>query len=110
MEFAKETKDDNYFINNIHKPKPEENYINDIHPEKIQTLVNNETKQKENNLPYSEQLNFINQRNEPVYIVEKANPLFYNPQVERNQMKKEMKKMMKNKGVKKEKIWRPGKN
>jgi hypothetical protein len=110
LEFAKETKDDNYFINNIHKPKPEENYINDIHPEKIQTLVNNETKQKENNLPYSEQLNFINQRNEPVYIVEKANPLFYNPQVERNQMKKEMKKMMKNKGVKKEIKWRPGQN
>ena len=25
LEFAKETKDDNYFINNIHKPKPEEN-------------------------------------------------------------------------------------
>ena len=110
LEFAKETKDDNYFINNIHKPKPEENYINDIHPEKIQTVVNNETKQKENNLPYSEQLNFINQRNEPVYIVEKANPLFYNPQVERNQMKKEMKKMMKNKGVKKEIKWRPGQN
>ena len=107
LDFSKKTKDDNYFINNIHKPKQEDNNIKEIHPEKVNTIINNELKQKEKDDAYNEQLNFINQRNEPVYIIEKANPLYYNSKVERNEKNKKEKKMMKKKGNKKEK-WRPG--
>ena len=109
LEFSRPSKDDNYFINYKHEPNLEENYINDLHQEKVQTMINNESKQIENNKPYMEQLDFINQRNEPAFIIEKANPLFYNPSVERNQLKKEVKKKMKNKSLKKQK-WRPGQN
>ena len=103
LDFSKKTKDDNYFINNIHKPKQEDNNIKEIHPEKVNTIINNELKQKEKDDAYNEQLNFINQRNEPVYIIEKANPLYYNSKVERNEKNKKEKKMMKKKGNKKEK-------
>lgn len=66
---------------------------------------------KKNNNPYFEQLNFWNQPNERIYIVEKVNPLFYNPQIEKNEMKYEVKRMMKNKKNKKEKVkWRPVQN
>ena len=109
LEFSRPQNEDNYFINYKHEPNIEQNYINDLHPEKVQTMINNESKQIENNIPYMEQLDFINQRNEPAFIVEKANPLFYNPAVERNQLKKQVKNKMKNKSLKKQK-WRPGQN
>ena len=48
-----------------------------------------------------EQLDFINHRNEPAFIVEKAYPLFYNPTVERNQLKKQLKKSNEKKIIKK---------
>ena len=55
-----------------------------------------------------EQLDFINHRNEPAFIVEKAYPFFYpffyNPTVERNQLKKQVKNQMKKKSLKKQEI------
>ena len=87
----------NYFIYNINAPNLQNNYINDLNTAKVYTSVCNE--QKQPCLPQTEQLNYKAQPREPIFPIETPTPLFYNSNVEKQVLKKRVKKVMKKKGI-----------
>lgn len=98
LDFSKpKSEGSNYFIYNINAPNLQNNYINDLNTAKVYTSVCNE--QKQPCLPQTEQLNYKAQPGEPIFPIETPTPLFYNSNVEKQVLKKRVKKVMKKKGI-----------